>query len=74
MKDERISTVQKMDQRGKSPDRQKKIPVEAKDFRIIASVQTGPAAHLASPTIGTGALSRGKAAEALTSQPHRAPR
>jgi hypothetical protein len=43
-----------MDQRGKTPDRQKrKIPVGA---RFFAAVQTGPVAYPASFTMGTGSF------------------
>jgi hypothetical protein len=49
------------------------IPVGA---RCSAPVQTGPGAHAASCTMGTGSLSRGQSGRgvALTTQPHLAPR
>jgi hypothetical protein len=57
MKDKKDFNSTKMDQRGKTPDRQKKnIPVGA---RFFAAVQTDSGAHPASCTMGTGSLSRG---------------
>jgi hypothetical protein len=55
MKDEKDLNSTKMDQRGKTPDK-KKIPVGA---RFFAAVQTGPGAHPASCTMGTGSPSLG---------------
>ena len=49
-----------------------RIPVEA---RYSAPVQTGPGAHPASYTIGTGSLSRGWSGQGVTNtHPHLAPR
>jgi hypothetical protein len=56
MKDEKDLNSTKMYQRGKTPDRQKKIPVGA---RFFAAVQIGPGAHPASYTMDTGSLFRG---------------
>jgi hypothetical protein len=56
MKNEKDLNSTKMDQRGKTPNTQKKIPVGA---RFFAPVQTGPGAHPASYKMGTGYLSRG---------------
>ena len=49
MKDEKDLNSTKMDQRGKTPDRQKKFPVGT---RFSAPFQTDPGAHPASCTMG----------------------
>jgi hypothetical protein len=54
MKDEKDLNSTKMDQRGKTPDRQKKMGA-----RFFVAVQTGPGAYPASYTMGTESLSRG---------------
>jgi hypothetical protein len=72
MKDEKHLNSTKMDQRRKTQDRQKKIPVGA---RFFAPVHTGPGAYPASYKMGTGSLSRGLSGRSveLTTHPHLVP-
>jgi hypothetical protein len=43
-----------MDQRGKTPDRKKRIPAEARYFSLLQKVQTGSGANPTSYSMGTG--------------------
>jgi hypothetical protein len=55
MKDKKGFKQYKNFSKGKNPGQEKKFPVGA---RFFAAVQTGPGAHPASYTMGTGSLSR----------------
>jgi hypothetical protein len=48
MKDEKDLNSTKMDQRGRTPDRQKKIPAGTIHFLFSKTIQTGSGAHPAS--------------------------
>jgi hypothetical protein len=46
-----------------------RIPVGSRDFCLLQNVQAGPGAHLASYSVGTGVISRGKSGHGVNHSP-----